>query len=104
MQIFYVYNALYGATLANCSHFQYVSRLRLRDIQIGVKACIGITLYDEPFSIIEKHILIPLRKYFSVMEVIKEFVVKNYVDTSFSTDSDDSKSQSRYILKVGAIS
>ena len=60
---FYVYNALHGATLANCSHFQYVSRSRLRVIQIGVKACIDVTLYDEPFvtSIIEKHILIPLR-------------------------------------------
>ena len=34
----------------------------------------------------------------------KEFVVKSYVDASFDTDLDDSKSQSRYILKVGAIS
>ena len=34
----------------------------------------------------------------------KEFVVKSYVDASFDTDMDDSKSQSRYILKVGAIS
>ena len=33
----------------------------------------------------------------------KEFVVKSYVDASFGTDLDDSKSQSRYILKVGAI-
>ena len=40
-----------------------------------------------------------LRKYFSVMEVIK-----SYVDASFYTDPDDSKSQSGYILKVGAIS
>ena len=63
LQIFYVYNALHGATLANRSHFQYVSRSRLRVIQIGVKACIDVTIYDEPFftSIIEKHILIPLR-------------------------------------------
>ena len=63
MQIFYVFNALHGATLANCSHFQYVSRLRLRVIRISVKACIDVTVYDEPFvtSIIEKHILIPLR-------------------------------------------
>jgi hypothetical protein len=45
-----------------------------------------------------------LRKYFSVMEVIKEFVVKGYVDASFYTDPDDSEYQSRYILKVGAIS
>ena len=34
----------------------------------------------------------------------KEFVVKSYVDASFDTDRDDSKSRSRYILKVGAIS
>ena len=34
----------------------------------------------------------------------KRFVVKGYVDTSFDTDLDDSKSRSRYILKVGAIS
>ena len=40
-----------------------------------------------------------LSKYFSVMEVIKEFVVKGYVDASFDTDSDDSNSQSGYILK-----
>ena len=34
----------------------------------------------------------------------KEFVVKSYIDASFDTDLDDSKSRSRYILKVGAIS
>ena len=34
----------------------------------------------------------------------KRFVVKGYVDASFDTDLDDSKSRSRYILKVGAIS
>ena len=34
----------------------------------------------------------------------KEFVTKNYVDASFDTDLDDSKSQSRYVLNVGAIS
>ena len=34
----------------------------------------------------------------------KEFVVKSYVDASFDTDSDDSESQSGYVLKVGAIS
>ena len=34
----------------------------------------------------------------------KRFVVEGYVDASFDTDPDDSKSQSRYILKVGAIS
>ena len=34
----------------------------------------------------------------------KRFVVKGYIDVSFDTDLDDSKSQSRYIFKVGAIS
>ena len=34
----------------------------------------------------------------------KKFIVKGYVDASFDTDPDDSKSQSGYILKVGAIS
>ena len=34
----------------------------------------------------------------------KEFIVKGYVDTSFDTNSDDSKYQSGYVLKVGAIS
>ena len=38
------------------------------------------------------------------MEVIKEFVVKGYIDASFYTDPDDSKSQSGHVLKVGAIS
>ena len=33
----------------------------------------------------------------------KEFIVKSYVDASFNTDLDDSESQSRYILKVGAM-
>ena len=33
----------------------------------------------------------------------KEFVVKSYIDARFDTDSDDSESQSGYILKVGAI-
>ena len=51
-----------------------------------------------------KIILRGLRKYFSVMEVIKEFAVKSYVDASFDTNLDDSKPRSRYILKVGAIS
>ena len=31
-------------------------------------------------------------------------VIKSYVDARFDTDLDDSKSQSGYILKVGAIS
>ena len=34
----------------------------------------------------------------------KEFAVKGLVDASFDTNLDDSKSQSGYILKVGAIS
>ena len=34
----------------------------------------------------------------------KRFIVKSYVDASFDTDPDDSKSQSGYILKVGVIS
>ena len=34
----------------------------------------------------------------------KRFVVNGYIDASFDTDPDDSKSQSGYILKVGAIS
>ena len=38
------------------------------------------------------------------MEMIKELVVKSYISASFYTDPDDSKSQSGYILKVGAIS
>ena len=51
-----------------------------------------------------KIILRGLRKYFSIMEVIKEFIVKSYIDASFDTDLEDSKSRSRYIFKVGAIS
>ena len=41
----------------------YISGLLLRVIQIGVKACINVTLYAELFitSITEKHFLIPLR-------------------------------------------
>ena len=34
----------------------------------------------------------------------EEFVIKSYVDASFDTGLDDSKSRSRYILKVRAIS
>ena len=34
----------------------------------------------------------------------KMFIVKGYADASFDTNLDESKSQSRYILKVGAIS
>ena len=58
---FYVYNALHGATLANCSHFQYVS---------GVKACIDVTLYDELFitPITEKHFLSPFQVFQDVLD------------------------------------
>ena len=51
-----------------------------------------------------KIILSGIRICFSIMEVTKRFVVKGYIDASFDTNLDDSKSQSRYILKVGAIS
>ena len=34
----------------------------------------------------------------------KRFVIKGYVDARFNTNSDDSVSQSGYVLKVGAIS
>ena len=39
------------------------------------------------------------------MEVVKEFVVKGYVDANFDTDPDDSKSQTGYvfILNGGAV-
>ena len=52
-----------------------------------------------------KIILRKLRKYFSVMEVIKR-VRRNRVMSmrAFYFDLEDSKSQSGYILKVGAIS
>ena len=51
-----------------------------------------------------KIILSGIRICFSIMEVTKRFVVKGYVDANFETDPDDYKSQSGYILKVGAIS
>ena len=34
----------------------------------------------------------------------KRFFVKGYIGASFDSDPDDSKSQSGYIFKVGAIS
>ena len=34
----------------------------------------------------------------------KEFVVKSYINAGFYINPDDSKSQSGYILEVGAIS
>ena len=36
------------------------------------------------------------------MEVIKEFIIKSYIDASFYTNPDDSMSQFGYTLKVGA--
>ena len=51
-----------------------------------------------------KIILSGIRICFSIMEVIKELVVKVTSVQTFYTDPDDSKSQSGYILKVGAIS
>ena len=51
-----------------------------------------------------KIVLSGIRICFSIMEVTKGFVIKGYVDANFDTDPDDSKSQSGYILKVGAIS
>ena len=48
-------------------------------------------------------ILSEIRICFSIMHVTKRFVVKSYVDASFDTDLDDSKSRSRYILKVGSV-
>ena len=38
-----------------------------------------------------KIILRGLRKYFSVMEVVKEFVVKGYADANFDTNPDYSE-------------
>src|SRR3954471_10735742 len=51
-----------------------------------------------------KIILSGIRICFSIMEVTKRFAVKGYVDANFDTNLDDSKSRSRYILNVGAIS
>ena len=51
-----------------------------------------------------KIILSGIRICFSIMEITKRFVVKGYVDANFDADPDDSKYQSGYILKVGAIS
>ena len=50
-----------------------------------------------------KIILSGIRICFSIMDVTKRFVVKGYVDASFDTNLDDSKSQSGDILKVGVI-
>ena len=51
-----------------------------------------------------KIILSGIKDMFLNYEGDKRFVVKGYIDASFDTDPDDSKSQSGYILKVGAIS
>ena len=80
--------------------------------------CIPDLLYALPLSLAREYnsdlgvdhwtavkiILSRIRICFSIMEVTKRFVVKSYVDASFDTNLDDSKSRSRYILKVGAIS
>ena len=80
--------------------------------------CIPDLLYAIPLSLAREYnsdlgvdhwtavkiILSGIRICFSIMEVTKRFVVKSYVDASFDTNLDDSKSRSRYILKVGAIS
>ena len=75
--IFYVYNALHGATLANCSHYQYVSRLIFRVIRFGVIACIDVTLYDELFitSITEKYFLNPLR---IILTAVSDLLLDHY--------------------------
>ena len=51
-------------------------------------------------------ILSEIRICFSIMDVKKRFAVKGYVDASFDTDLDDSKSQIgyMYILNGGAVS
>ena len=66
----YVYNALHSATLGNCSHVQYISKLRLRVIWIGVKARINVTFYDKLFitSITKKYLLSPLRIILNVVK------------------------------------
>ena len=53
-----------------------------------------------------KIILNGIRICFSIMEVTKRFVVKGYVDASFDTDPDDSKSQTGYVFlsNGGAVS
>ena len=79
--------------------------------------CIPDLLYALPLSLAREYnsdlgvdhwtavkiILSGIRICFLIMEVTKRFVVKG-VDASFDTNPYDSKSQSGYILKVGAIS
>ena len=80
--------------------------------------CIPDLLYALPLSLAREYdsdlgvdhstavriILSEIRICFSIMDMTKRFVIKGYVDASFDTNLDDSKSRSRYILKVGAIS
>ena len=55
----------------------YVSSLLLRVIQIGVKACIDVTLYAELFitSIIEKHVLICYKDNFDRCLMIHSWII-----------------------------
>ena len=80
--------------------------------------CVPDLLYTLPLSLAREYnsdlgvdhwtavkiILGGIRICFSIMEVTKRFIVKGYVDASFDTNPDDSKSQSGYVLKMGAIS
>jgi hypothetical protein len=54
----------------------YVSGLLLRVIQIGVKACIDVTLYVELFitSKTEKHFLILLRTILTAVQMIHSWI------------------------------
>ena len=83
-----------------------------------MSCCIPDLLYALPLSLAREYnsdlgvdhwtavkiILSGIRICFSIMEVTKRFVAKGYVDANFDTDPGDSKSQSGYILKAGAIS
>ena len=55
----------------------YISGLLLRVIQIGVKACIDVTLYAELFitSIIEKHVLIYSKDNFDRCPMIHSWII-----------------------------
>ena len=57
----------------------------------------------DPWTLV-KIILSGIKIYFSIMEVTKRARRKSYIGANFYTDPDDSKSQSGYILKVGAMS
>src|SRR6266536_1439660 len=66
------HDALLGTAPTDSSTIQkiYISGLRLRVIQISVKACIDITVYNELFvtPINEKHILSPFQVFQDVLE------------------------------------